>query len=347
MRRALRRGTWGWLAAGLILAAWSSQWLGAQEAEPSIAGWTPGEGWGHVWGPDDEVGALNAMSPTSVLAATAMITEGRVYDLGVAYDRESFKWPGHSPGEIISFRSPEGVKRQKDVAIHDNAARTAWHSCALFINDNVATQIDGLGHVTSGDDNHWYNGFTEAEWGGDFGPRKCDAAKIPPIVTRGVMLDVAGYKGVEALPTSYRITVADIKGTLKWSGATLKPGDTVLIRTGTLRHWGENGSNHAKLAVHDNAGMSLEATKFLIEQHGSILLGTDTSGYEAQPAPKGSASFIPVHEYLLIEQGVHIGELHFLEDLARDKVYEFCYVAAVNKIRGATAGFTMRPIAIR
>jgi hypothetical protein len=56
---------------------------------------------------------------------------------------------------------------------------------------------------------------------------------------------------------------------------------------------------------------------------------------------------MPVHDYLLIEQGIHIGEFHFLETLARDKAYEFCYIALVNKIRGATAGFTMRPIALK
>ena len=61
----------------------------------------------------------------------------------------------------------------------------------------------------------------------------------------------------------------------------------------------------------------------------------------------GSKSFMPGHDYLLIEQGVHIGEFHYLEDLARDKVYEFCYIATVNKIKGTTAGFCMRPIAIR
>ena len=61
----------------------------------------------------------------------------------------------------------------------------------------------------------------------------------------------------------------------------------------------------------------------------------------------GSDSFIPVHKYLLVEQGVHIGEFHYLEDLARDKVYEFCYVCTVNKIQGAVAGFCLRPLALK
>ena len=77
------------------------------------------------------------------------------------------------------------------------------------------------------------------------------------------------------------------------------------------------------------------------------MIGSDTSGLEVAPAPEGSDTFIPVHKYLLIEQGVHILEFHNLEDLAGDKVYEFCYVAATNKIGGTTAGFTMRPLALK
>ena len=62
--------------------------------------------------------------------------------------------------------------------------------------------------------------------------------------------------------------------------------------------------------------MSLDATKFLIENNGAMMVGSDTSGYERWPAPEGSRSFMPAHDYLLIEQGVHIEEFHYLEDLA-------------------------------
>ncbi len=323
-------------------------WLVAQDEPSAIAtGWKLGQGWGAIWGPEDEVGSLNAMTPRTMAAAAQLISSGQVYDLGVTYDRTSFKWPGHSPGEIITFRSPEGVKRQRDIPALADAAGTVWHSCALFINDNVATQIDGLGHAVTGDDNHWYNGFTEADWGGDWGVRKCDGVTIPPIITRGVMIDVAAYKNLDALPSHYSITVDDIKKTLAMQNVSLEVGDTVLIRTGTLRYWDQTGSDHKKIAEHDSAGMSLEATKYLVEQHGAIMVGSDTSGYEKWPAPEGSTSFMPVHQYLLIEQGVHIAEFHFLEELSRDKVYEFCYIALVNKIKGTTAGFAMRPIAVR
>src|SRR6185369_5921519 len=134
----------------------------------------------------------------------------------------------------------------------------------------------------------------------------------------------------------------------------LKAGDGVLIRTGVLRYWGETGSDHAKIAEHDSAGISLETAKWLVEEQGALMLGSDTSGLEYSPSDKDTQAyrdkyrtFIPVHRYLLVEQGVHIGEFHYLEDLARERIYEFCYIALTNKIKGTAAGFTLRPLAIR
>ena len=324
--------------------------------QSSLQKWQRGKGWGWVWGKDDEVGALNEMTDASRLAALRLATRGQVFDLGVTYDRTSYKWPGHSPGEIISFRTPEGVKRQGDIPalVNGNADGLAWHSSALFINDNVATQIDGLGHITAGDDNHWYNGFQEKDWGGNFGIRKADATTIPPIVARGVLIDVAGAKGLEALPSNYAISVNDLQQALQRQTTQLKPGDVVLIRTGTLKYWGETGSDHTKIGAHDSAGISLETAKWLVEQNGAMMIAGDTSGLEYGPAEKDAKayrdkyrSFNPVHKYLLVEQGVHIGEFHNMEALARERVYEFCYIASVNKIKGTVAGFTLRPLAIR
>ncbi len=325
------------------------------KAAKTLTKWQAGVGWGWVWGDDDELGSLNEMTDASRLAALQLVKTGKTYDLGVTYDRTSFKWPGHSPGEIMSFRTPEGVKRQNDLPfVASDAQQTGWHSCALFINDNVATQIDGLGHATKGADDHWYNGFQEKDWGGNWGPRKCDASTIPPIIARGVLIDVAGFKNVDALPSNTAIGVDDLEGAIKKQKTTLKPGDIVLIRTGTLAFWQETGSDHAKLAEHDSAGITLEAAKWLVEKQGAMLVGSDTSGLEYGPTKEDTpahrkkyGSFMPVHNYLLIEQGVHIGEFHNLEELARDKVYEFCYFCTTAKIKGSTAGFALRPVALR
>lgn len=339
----------------MIFAAGGGQPTGAAEA-PALQKWQKGKGWGWVWGADDEIGALNEMTDASRLAALRLVKLGKVADLGVTYDRTSYRWPGHNPGEIMSFRSLEGVKRQGDLPaiLRDNPIRTAWHSCALFINDNVATQIDGLGHVTAGDDDHWYNGFRERDWSGDWGIRKCDATTIPPIIARGVLIDVAGAKGLDALPAHYAISPDDLQAALHRQNTRLRPGDVVLIRTGTLRYWGETGADDKGLIrAHDSAGINLEAARWLVEEHGAMLIGSDTSGLEYAPKEEDTAAyrakyktFIPVHHYLLIEQGVHIGEFHYLEELARHRVYEFCYVCAVNKIKGTVAGFALRPLAL-
>lgn len=338
------------LALSLGAVLFSSGYLYAQR-NTARKGWTPGKGYGWVWGKNDEVGALNTLGPADVKAAMGLVKQGKVYDLGITYDRTSYKWPGHSPGEIITFRGPEGVKRQGDNDfVNDktkNPSGTGWHSCALFMNDNVATQIDGLGHATEGADNHWYNGFKEAEWGGNWGIRKCGAETIPPIVARGVLIDVAGHRSLPVLPSGFRITPKILSNALEAQGTEIRPGDAVFIRTGTLQFWDETGSNHAKIGEHDSAGIDLAAAKWLVEEKGAVFVGSDTSGLEVGPPPAGSTSFMPVHNYLLIEQGVHIGEFHFLEELAKDKAYEFAYVGTANKIKGTAAGFALRPIAIR
>jgi kynurenine formamidase len=365
--RALAVLAIGMLTGAGLAAAWgdrgkavaapaSNQPSGAGESKASltqsdkIPGWEKGKGWGWIWGKDDEVGSLNALSNRSRAAALAMATRGEVFDLGLTYSRRSFKYSGHSPGEIITFRSPDGVHRMKDADAPPaamNADLVYWHSAALFISDNVATQIDGLAHITAGPDFHWYNGFKEGDWGGDWGPRKCDAPTIPPIIARGVLIDVAAYKRVEALPGHTAILTKDLQETLAWEGVSLAAGDVVLVRTGTGRFWGDDGADHARIANHDSAGPDLEATRWLVEVQGAIMVGSDTSGFEVNPPTGSPGSAIPVHRYLLVDQGVHLGEFHYLEKLSQARAYTFCYVATVNKIKGAAAGFALRPVALR
>ncbi len=356
--RSLQRTLLGWLLLILVTAI-GAQCQGqepktaerteAKGAMPEIKGWRKGIGWGWIWGKDDEVGSLNAMTDQSRAAALSLAKHGQNFDLGLTYSRRSYKFAGHSPGEIITFRSPDGIARMNDPDApppEANPDRVLWHSAAMFISDNVATQIDGLAHITAGEDDHWYNGFKESQWGGDWGPRKCDASTIPPIVARGVLVDVAAYKKVKALPGHTAITTQDLKETLAWEGVALKPGDVVLVRTGTGQFWGDDGADHKVIAEHDSAGPDLHATKWLVEEQGAIMVGSDTSGYEVSPSPIKTGSGIPVHRYLLVDQGVHLGEFHYLEGLSKAKVYEFCYIATTNKIKGTAAGFGLRPIAL-
>ena len=99
------------ILSGMSLVCLVSSWgfeqsqLKAQDA--AVRGWKQGQGWGWIWGKEDEVGSLNAMTSASVLKAISLVKQGKVYDLGVTYDRTSFKWPGHSPGEVLMFRTPK------------------------------------------------------------------------------------------------------------------------------------------------------------------------------------------------------------------------------------------------
>jgi kynurenine formamidase len=364
LRHLLLVGIGGALGAGVVIAwgdrgqarAWSitdkeSAVSASEPAQtPESRKWEKGKGWGPVWGKDDEVGSLNALSNQSRAAALALANRGEVFDLGMTYSRRSYKFAGHSPGEIISFRSPDGAHRMADPDVPPaalNGDNVFWHSEALFISDNVATQIDGLAHITAGLDYHWYNGFKESDWGGDWGPRKCDASTIPPIIARGVLIDVAAFKQVDALPSHTAITRKDLEETLAWEGVTLAVGDVVLVRTGTGRFWGEDGADHARIAEHDSAGVDLDGTKWLVADQGAIMVGSDTSGYEVSPPAGPSGTMIPAHRYLLVDQGVHLGEFHYLESLSQAKAYTFCYVAVTNKIKGTAAGFALRPLALR
>ena len=274
----------------------------------------------------------------------ALARTGRVFDLGLTLDRGSFGWGGHIGTEVVPFRTAHGIKTMGDLMPPD-AESMSFQTSMIMLSDHAGTQIDALCHATSGRDDHWYNGAAAADHATDFGPDRSGAERIPPIVARGVLLDVAGDRGVAHLAASTPISSADLWATMDRQGTVVRPGDVVLVRTGSLGNWGPDGHDHARLAESDSAGITLDAAKWLCEELGAMLIGSDTSALEVVP-PVDGESVSPVHEYLLVEQGVHIGELHFLEGLAAERVHEFCYIALTPKLRGATAGFALRPIAL-
>ena len=174
-------------AVGLLGAPTTQKSALAQDSPPEVTPkkWEKGKGWGWVWGDDDELGNLNELSPELALKALSKVEEGNVYDLGLAYDRRSYKFVGHSSGEIMSFRTPEGLllhPGDKELAFveEDNSLNTTWSSNALFISDNVATQIDALGHIYEGDPPRAYNGYRSEDIQSDFGLLKLGADTIPP-----------------------------------------------------------------------------------------------------------------------------------------------------------------------
>jgi kynurenine formamidase len=363
-----RRGFLAKAAAFGLTAAAAVGLLGVPRTQKSVVAqaspsevtpekWEKGKGWGWVWGDDDELGNLNELSPELTLKALSKVKEGKVYDLGLAYDRRSYKFVGHSSGEIMSFRTPEGLllnPGDKELAFveEENSLNTTWASNALFISDNVATQIDGFGHIYEGEPPHAYNGYRSEDIQSDFGLLKLGADTIPPIVAPATMIDVAASEGQDPLPESFAIGPDRLQKALDKQGVDIDPLDVVLVRTGTGAVWLDGsgvGANNDEVAKPDTAGLTVSGAKWLVEQKGALAVGTDTSGIEVLPPKEqleDGTSFNPVHVYLLARQGVHILEYHNQEDLAEDRVYKFAYILGVNKIKGTAAGTVLRPIGI-
>jgi kynurenine formamidase len=202
--------------------------------------------------------------------------------------------------------------------------------------------IDALGHMTIGDDNHWYGGGNTAEHLTDHGPSVGDAEHLPPFFTRGVLLDPPGYRGVDALPASEPVGADELQAIAEAQGVEIRQWDVVLIRTGYLKYWPDAEA----MTAHKTAGPDLSAAEWLLDK-GVVATGTDTETYEVMPTPdRGSpANPQPVHTKLLIENGIYLLESIYLEEIARDRVYEFLFVMLPLKIRGAT-GSMVDPLAM-
>jgi kynurenine formamidase len=291
------------------------------------------------WGSDDEIGTLNMMSEKSKYLILTQIRSGKTYDLSVEYfvGMPSFSslgdpgyqyWLTHTPrGTIID--NPNGLGEEMN-------QKVTYTGDAISMYTHMGTHIDALNHF--GLNGRIWNGYTPEKYLGDKGWKKTGAETIPPIIARGILIDIVSYKNTEELGENYRISVSDLKGALEKQKVEPKKGDVVLIRTGQAKHY-----ENAKKYLNKYPGISLNAAKWLADS-GTMLLGADNLSFEAFP-PERDDNWVPVHTYLLAEKGIMFLEQMFLEELAADRVYEFAFIGASLKLRGAS-GSPMRPLAI-
>ncbi len=325
----MRRITQKTLPILLLLASLS----GAAAAADRVVGTSP-------WGPGDEIGRLNLITPKSRANILSRIDGSATYDLSVEYfigmpswqaagDPHYRMWMTHTPhGTVIDDPLNLGKAMNEHVS---------YTGAAISMYTHMGTHIDALNHF--GLDGKIWNGFTAAEHAGDRGWQVAGAENIPPIIARGVMIDVAAAKGLVMLPDRYRITREDLVTTLHKQDISLKEGDVVLIRTGRMQRYAD-----ADAYMENSPGIGLEAARFLVEESGAMIVGADNLSLEVFPSEL-ETDYVPVHTYLLAEQGTPIIELAYLEDLSRDKVYEFAFIGGSLKLRGADAA-PIRPIAI-
>jgi kynurenine formamidase len=284
------------------------------------------------WGPADEIGTLNMMTDASRLDVLKQIASGKIYDLGVDL------FVG-MPTCCAPFGDPTFQIFMTHTPAQDPSKELLSYSGdGISMYTHTGTHLDTLNHF--GLHGKIWNQVSSKDALGVRGWTKSGADKYPPIVARGVLIDVARSKNVPHLPTSYAITAADLQEALRKQGTTLRPGDVVLTRTGVMTLW----PDPAKYRLADQPGLSLEAAQWLVEGQKAMLVGADNFGIESFPS-KDPENFVPLHTYLQAEQGVSLLEAMWLEDLSKDQVYEFLFIASGLKLRGATAT-PLRPLAI-
>jgi kynurenine formamidase len=291
----------------------------------------------------EEVGPVADIPAQKIVEAAQFVKEGRSYSLATSRFPGMPLFPGHPPFQVLSYRSPPGIRAEGAQPWGPpNDAGLGYMAEVVSGTSHSGAHIDALAHMTVGDDNHWYGGGNTGEHLTDWGPTVGDAEKLPPFFTRGILLDAAAYRGVEALPAGSAVDAAEMQSIADWAGVEVGRWDVVLIRTGYLAFWPDADA----LEAHKTAGPDLSAAEWLLER-GVVATGTDTETYEVQPAPDRGvpANPQPVHTKLLIENGIYLMESVYLEEIGRDRVYEFLFVMLPLKIRGAT-GSMVDPLAV-
>lgn len=291
------------------------------------------------YGPQDQLGALNRLSGPAQAAILARADGSKIYDLSIDYfvGMPSFQAAGDPSYQIFMSHTPGGtVVDNLNNAGGDVNRHVCYSGDVIFMYTHTGTHIDALNHF--GIDGKIYNGFEAAENLGSRNWTKGGAEQIPPIVARGVLLDIAGLRGERCLPDSYPISVADCQAALVRDSLTLGEGDVALVRTGRMSFWPDGAK-----VLGNPPGLSLEAARWLTDQ-GIVAIGADQECVEVGPS-QHEDNWLPGHCHFLAEAGVPMIELLDLEALGADGVREMCFIGAPIRLRGAS-GSPIRPLAM-
>jgi kynurenine formamidase len=280
------------------------------------------------WGADDQRGSGNHMKPETVMRAVKLIRTGEVFELGRVLRSDM----PFSPGRRFQMET-------KRTTMNAGTNRRGSNEEIMFTElGQVGVQFDGFAHQTIGDS--LYNCHKQDAISTRTGFTKLGMEHIRMLMTRGVLVDVAAFKGVPMLGDAYPITVADLQGALQRQKLTLQPGDAVIINTGWGALWDKDGARYLKT----NPGLTTAAAEWLAKQD-PMLIGADNGPISVTPDPDPQLSN-PVHQIALVVNGIHLLENLKLDELAGKQVYEFALIVQPLKIQGAT-GSTVAPVAVR
>src|SRR5437773_5580461 len=280
------------------------------------------------WGAGDERGSGNHMKPASVLRATQLIKTGEVIEIAHVLNDKMVINPGRKFDVTV-----------KRTFMNDFSNRRGSNEeLAVSEIGQVGTQFDGFAHQ-SHEDSH-YKCFKTGAIATRTGFTKLGIEKVGTLMTRGVPIDIAALKGVDTLPDTYEITAKDLQDALARQRITLQAGDAVLINTGWNKLWAKDNARYVKSCP----GIGVGAAEWLAKQD-PMLVGADNWPVEVAPNPDPKLS-LPVHQVLLVVNGIHLLENLKLDELAAKQIYEFAFVMQPMKAQGFT-GSTVAPVAIR
>src|SRR5687768_9497906 len=315
------------LGYGLVAAAV----IAAASAVAQSPSWTPPAESARCpskWGAGDERGSANHMKPANVLRAAQLIKTGEHIDLA------------HELSSTMPFFGTRrfDVHTKRTFMNQPSNRRGSNEEIVISEIGQVGTQFDGFVHQTIEDKIYNCAKLDDIQSRGGF--TKFGVEKVGMVMTRGVLIDIAGLKGVDMLPDTYEITVQDLQQALERQKVRLQPGDAVLIHTGWGRLYGKDNGRYVKTCP----GVGVAASEWLAKQD-PILVGADNWPVEVSPNPDKQLS-LPGHQIFLVVNGIHLLENLKLDELAAKKVYEFAFAMQPLKIQGAS-GSTVSPVAIR
>jgi len=282
-------------------------------------------------GPDDTLGAINYLSPEKVVAAARLIKTGKTYPLGVPTGPDT---PAYGPrtyqATVLQLSDGTGATLGTNKATGNDDLLNVWMG--------IGSQIDGLGHM--GVDHVYYNDTHASEFVTTQGLTKFGIDTLPPIVTRGVLLDMTRHYGKNPLPEGTAFNTKEIEAAARKQGVQLEKGDVVLFHTG----WLDVATSDPKRYMSGQPGLGLEGARYLAGL-GVVAVGADTWALEALPSEDPQMAF-PVHPELLALNGVYILENMDTRALAADGATEFLFVLGQPRFVGAVQA-VINPVAIR
>lgn len=314
------KGRTGILCAGLVFFFGMVAMAHAEEETP----WWPSK-----YGAGDEIRSLNEIAPEKIVKASRLVKRGKVYDLGRVIDENIPRFPGRYWHQtLVSSAHMINARRAGYGGTGWGKNQINWITEIVTGTYQLGTQLDGLNHLQIG--NRFYNGFTTGEIIEDWGTSKLGMETVPPVVTRGVLMDLTRKGNGERLEPGQVVTVQMIESFLSENHLAIGKGDALLFHTGWGSLW-----NKPEEFIKGEPAPGLEAARWIVGKSIAVT-GCDTWSFGPVPGEDPGRPF-EVPQMLNVKHGVFILENLKTEALARDRVYEFLFVLTHAKTKGSTA----------